>query len=52
MAEEQTMRLSQVARKLNVGRHTILDYLTDKGFEVDSSPNSKITAEQYAMLSK
>ncbi|MCA6079021.1 translation initiation factor IF-2 [Fulvivirga sedimenti] len=52
MADEQTMRLSQVARKLNVGRHTILEYLTDKGFEVDSSPNSKITAEQYAMLSK
>lgn len=52
MADERTMRLSQVARKLNVGRNTILEYLTDKGFDVDSSPNSKITGEQYAMLSK
>ncbi len=52
MADEKTMRLSQVARKLNVGRNTILDFLTDKGFDVDSSPNSKITGEQYAMLSK
>ncbi|ELR72226.1 Translation initiation factor 2 [Fulvivirga imtechensis AK7] len=46
------MRLSQVARKLNVGRTTIIDFLADKGFEVDSSPNSKVTSEQFAMLSK
>ena len=45
-------RLSQVARKLNVGRTTIIDFLSDKGFEVDSSPNSKITEEQFDMLSK
>lgn len=52
MAEERTYRLSQVARKLNVGRGTILDYLSGKGFDVDSSPNSKITQEQYSLLSK
>lgn len=52
MSEEKTMRLSQVARKLNVGRTTIIDFLADKGFEVDSSPNSKVTGEQFAMLSK
>ncbi len=45
-------RLSQVARKLNVGRTTIIDFLSDQGFEVDSSPNSKISEEQFAMLSK
>ena len=45
-------RLSQVARKLNVGRNTILDFLSQKGHEVDTSPNSKITEEQYALLSK
>ncbi|MDH5397920.1 MAG: translation initiation factor IF-2 [Cyclobacteriaceae bacterium] len=52
MAEERTMRLSQVARKLNVGRNTIIDFLADKGFQVDSSPNSKISAEQFTLLSK
>jgi len=52
MAEERTYRLSQVARKLNVGRGTILDFLSGKGFEVDSSPNSKITQEQFSLLSK
>jgi translation initiation factor IF-2 len=52
MADEKTHRLSQVARKLNVGRNTILDFLSNKGYEVDSSPNSKISQEQYGHLSK
>ncbi|MDA0194145.1 MAG: translation initiation factor IF-2 [Bacteroidetes bacterium] len=44
------MRLSQVARKLNVGMHTIIDHLENKGFDVDNSPNSKITDDQYDIL--
>ncbi|MEM7109686.1 MAG: translation initiation factor IF-2, partial [Bacteroidota bacterium] len=52
MSEERTMRLSQVARKLNVGLTTIVDFLAEKGFEVDSSPNSKVTGEQFTMLSR
>ncbi len=50
MSEEKMMRLSQVARKLNVGRNTIIEYLAEKGIEVDSSPNTKISGEQYGML--
>jgi translation initiation factor IF-2 len=46
------MRLSQVARKLNVGKNTILDFLESKGFKVDDNPNSKITEEQFQVLSK
>ncbi len=45
-------RLSQVARKLNVGRNTILDFLSEKGFEVDTNPNSKINQDQYDMLAR
>ncbi len=52
MSDAKMMRLSQAARKLNVGSHTIVDFLTDKGFQVDSSPNSKITPEQFGMLSR
>lgn len=52
MADEKTMRLSQVARKLNVGLSTIVDFLAEKGFEVESSPNGKITGEQFSMLSR
>lgn len=52
MAEEKMMRLSQVARKLNVGTSTIADHLAHKGFEIDNKPNTKITMEQFEMLSK
>ena len=52
MSEDKMMRLSQVARKLNVGRNTIVDFLSAKGFAVDSSPNAKISGEQYDMLAK
>ncbi|SNS91476.1 bacterial translation initiation factor 2 (bIF-2) [Ekhidna lutea] len=45
-------RLSQVARKLNVGKNTILEFLKEKGHEVDSNPNSKIPQEQYDMLAR
>ncbi|WP_462254178.1 translation initiation factor IF-2 [Ekhidna sp.] len=45
-------RLSQVARKLNVGKNTILDFLKEKGHEVDSNPNSKIPQDQYDMLAR
>ncbi len=52
MSEEKMMRLSQVARKLNVGRNTIVDFLADKGHSVDSSPNAKINGEQYDLLAR
>ena len=40
-------RLSKVARELNVGTSTIVDFLQSKGFEVGSSPNAKLTPEMY-----
>ena len=52
MAEEKLIRLSQAARKLNVGHNTILDYLAKKGFEVENNPNAKLTPEQFNLLSK
>ncbi|MFB9294142.1 translation initiation factor IF-2 [Persicitalea jodogahamensis] len=52
MAEEKMMRLSQVARILNVGTSTIVDYLSTKGFKVDSSPNTKLNAAQIDSLAK
>lgn len=52
MAEGKMMRLGQVARKLNVGSHTIVDFLASKGFEIESSPNAKISPDQYAVLAK
>ncbi len=52
MSEEKMMRLNLAARKLNVGLSTITEFLSKKGFEVDSKPNSKISEEQFVMLAK
>jgi len=46
------IRLSQAARKLNVGKDTILEFLSKKGHEVENNPNAKLTPEQFALLSK
>jgi translation initiation factor IF-2 len=52
MAEEKSIRASQAARKLNVGLHTVFEYLAKKGHEVENNPNAKLTPEQFALLSK
>ena len=46
------MRLSQVARKLNIGKNTIIEFLKEKGFDVEDNPNYKINDEQLSILSR
>ena len=50
MSEGKQLRLGQVARKLNVGRNTIINYLHEKGYEIDSNPNTKIDNALYTIL--
>lgn len=47
-----SVRLNKVARDLNVGVQTIVEFLQKKGFEVESSPNTKISDEQHDLLIK
>ncbi|MBO4307967.1 MAG: translation initiation factor IF-2 [Bacteroidales bacterium] len=52
MSEEpKNIRLNKAAKEFNVGITTLVEYLAKKGHQVDSSPNAKITPEQYALLS-
>lgn len=51
-AENKTLRLSKVARELNVGISTIVEYLNKKGKKIESSPNTKIDTGVYEMLLK
>ena len=46
------MRLSQVAKKLNVGISTIVEHLASKGQEVVGKPNTKINDDQFSILEK
>jgi translation initiation factor IF-2 len=50
MTDSKATRLSKIARELNVGISTIVEFLHKKGEKVDSNPNTKITPEQYDLL--
>ena len=43
-------RLSKVAREFNVGINTLVEFLSSKGVQVESNPNTKIDAETYGIL--
>lgn len=47
-----SIRLSKVAKEFNVGIDTIVEFLAKKGYQIDKSPNTKLTADMYAILSK
>jgi len=52
MAEEKTMRLSLVAKQINVGTSTILQFLSAQGHKIDNNPNAKLNFEQLTLLAK
>ncbi|WP_163325654.1 translation initiation factor IF-2 [Draconibacterium mangrovi] len=52
MVAGNTQRLSKLARQFNVGIHTIVEYLHKKGYEIDSNPNTKVTADAVQLLEK
>lgn len=52
MSDTKATRLSKIARELNVGISTIVEFLHKKGVKIDSNPNEKITSEQVDMLLK
>lgn len=45
-------RLIKIAKELNVGTTTIVEHLTNNGFEIENKPTSKITDEMYNELLK
>jgi translation initiation factor IF-2 len=44
------MRLSKVAKELNVGIANIVDHLAANGIDIDARPNTKITPDAYQLL--
>lgn len=45
-------RLVQVAKELNVGTATIVEFLTNNGFEIENKPTAKISEEMEVKLLK
>lgn len=53
MAEIMTPRIMAAAREFNIGKETLLDFLSAKGFETaDLTPNSKLSEDMYSALQK
>lgn len=53
MAEEtKPVRLSKAAKEVNVSVGTIVEFLGKKGHEVEASPNTKLSGEQYMLVLK
>ena len=51
MAEEtKGIRLKKAATELNVGISTLVEYLAKKGHQVETNPNTRLTAEQYDIV--
>ena len=40
-------RLIKIAKELNVGTSTIVDFLNENGFEIDNKPTSKVSDDMY-----
>lgn len=45
-------RLVKIAKELNVGTTTIVDYLNNNGFDIENKPTAKVTDEMYTELLK
>ncbi len=52
MTEQKKIRLHQVASELNVGKDSIVDFLTKSGFEITNKPTSLVTDEMIEALLK
>jgi len=49
---EKGSRLSKIARELNVGISTLVDFLHKQGIKISSDPNQKIEADVQELLEK
>lgn len=49
---KKSIRLSKAAIEFNIGKDVIVEFLGKKGFKLDSSPNTKLNGEMYALLVK
>ncbi|MBK6946824.1 MAG: translation initiation factor IF-2 [Haliscomenobacter sp.] len=47
-----TKSLVKIAKELNVGTTSIVEFLNNSGFDIENKPNAKITDEMYVRLLK
>src|SRR5215203_1995824 len=52
MSEEKTIRLSKAIKEFNLSMDHIVDFLSKKGFKIESNPNGKLPSDAYSLLVK
>ena len=50
MTEGKSTNLLKAAKELNIGIGTAVDFLKDKGFDVEAKPTTKLSADMYDVL--
>ncbi len=49
---EKTIRLNKAAKEFNLSMDHIVDFLSKKGFKIESNPNTKLPGDAYTLLQK
>ena len=49
---ENSVRLNKVIREFNISLERVVEFLSSKGHEIDARPTSKISDEQFSLLSQ
>jgi len=52
MTEGKSINLLKAAKELNIGIATAVEFLSKKGFDIESKPNTKLNSEMYNVLLK
>ncbi|WP_320815468.1 translation initiation factor IF-2 [Flavobacterium sp.] len=50
MSDNRVIRINKVLRELNISLDRAVDFLKEKNHEIESSPNAKISQEEYNIL--
>ncbi len=48
----KVVRLSKAAREFNISLDSIITFLTEKGYDIERKPNTKLDPEMYELLTK
>ena len=51
MSDKRVIRINKVLRELNISLDRAVDFLKEKGHEIESSPNAKVSQEEYRITS-
>lgn len=50
MDQDRVIRINKVLRELNISLDRAVDFLRERGYEIESSPNAKINQVEYTIL--